>query len=833
MSKSACIKKTTARVVTKLNADAWKRYPAAMGGALMPLDGKKPIHKDWTRRRYSNAKVAAKCATEGRNVGWRIPENVVVLDIDPRNGANSEVLEAFTFEYGFDPLANPRLVRTGGGGWHSFYSVPPGRFIDTLKDFPGVEFKGVGRQVVAAGSIHPETGALYEVAGDFDAPLAKLPEELMRMITRPQRPAVTSGGQLDQEQAEAVLARLDPADFPTNDKWLKLMMAIHHATLGDARQEWIDWSISDPKFAHCADEIGRRWDSLHTSKDGYAIVTIGTLRHFLSEAKALDVLPADADQAQSDFSDADDPDFDMSEDDSWMNGPSEPESMLWDLNNANEMLADVEGRMLRGGAPLYQTGGRIVHPVRAARASSDDDSIRRPEGALTIQDVKAPRLTLYMIQHGRFVRYSKPPRGGEPKLVKQPANRNLADLYLSASDMWKLPWLGGIIETPTLRSDGTLLTAPGYDPASGLLLDAGHAVFPAIPEHPSREDALAALALLAEPFKGFPFVPDGRNGTSASRSVMLSAVLTALVRRTLPTAPMHGVSAPTPGTGKTLALQAVSMIAMGRTLTSMSQGSNPEEDEKRLFSVLMQGDQIVGIDNVTRPVGGDALCTVLTEPTWQNRILGESRNVSVQTNALITATGNNLTFAGDMTRRALLCRMDAGLENPEGRAFDIDLRTWVPANRTRLVVAGLTILRAFVCAGRPGLDRLKPFGSFEDWSNLVRGALVWLGEPDPCITRKHIAADDPVKAQLSAFFTAAHKVMGDRWFTAGDLMKESVEADDDLGDIIYAAVPKANRISMGLFLKTNENKIIGGLTLRSQYDNHEKSRKYKINSGPA
>ncbi len=457
----------------------------------------------------------------------------------------------------------------------------------------------------------------------------------------------------------------------------------------------------------------------------------------------------------------------MSEDDSWMNGPADPEPMLWDLNNANEMLADVEGRMLRGGAPLYQTGGRIVHPVRALRASSEDDSIRRPAGALTVQDVKAPRLTLYMIEHGRFVRQSKPPRGGDIKLVRQPANRNFAELYISKNDDWKLPWLAGIIETPTLRSDGTLLTAAGYDPESGLLLDMGDAVYPKIADQPSREDALAALAYLAEPFKGFPFVPDGRNGTSASRSVMLSAVLTALVRRTLPTAPLHGVSAPTPGTGKTLAIQVVSMVAMGRTITAMSQGASEEEDEKRLFSVLMQGDQMVSIDNVTRPIGGDALCTILTEQTWQSRILGESRNVSVQTNALLTATGNNLTFAGDMTRRALLCRMDAGIENPEGRSFDTNLRTWVRANRVKLVAAGLTILRAFVCAGRPGLDRLKPFGSFEAWSDLVRGALVWLGEPDPCITRKHIAADDPVRAQLTAFLMATRRwrIVGSRQAT--------------------------------------------------------------------
>jgi hypothetical protein len=830
-------------IALQVDPDALKQYTAAHG-VLIPLhiydaqsarsgtirkDGKRPIHNDWTKRPYSSAKVLTWCMEHNHNVGVRLPADIVVIDIDPRNGGN-EGWDTLTMEYGVDEAIFPCTI-TGSGGRHYWARKPVDLPIrDTLPGFDGVEFKSKGRQVVAAGSIHPETEEHYRWDDDAPAPydIPEIPEALLHAITRPQRTAVTSGGQLDQEEAEKVLSRLDPQDFRSHDKWLHLMMSIHHATLGDARQEWVDWCISDPQYAHDAEQIGRRWDSLHTEKSDGPMVGIGTLRHYLSEAKALDVLPPDSEQAAADFEGEDDPDFDMSEDDSWMDGPVEPPPMVWDLNNANEMLTDVEGRMLRGGAPLYQTGGRIVHPVRALRASSDDDSIRRPAGALTIQDVKAPRLTLYMIKHGRFVRYQKAAHGGEPKLVKQPANRNIADLYLSASDTWKLPWLAGIVETPTLRCDGTLLNAPGYDPESGLLLDMGDAEYPAIADQPSREVARAALGYIAEPFKGFPFVPDGRNGTSASRSVMLSAVLTALVRRTLPTAPMHGVSAPTPGTGKTLAIQVVSMIAMGRAITAMSQGANGEEDEKRLFSVLMQGDQMVAIDNVTRPIGGDALCTILTEPTWQNRILGESRNVSVQTNALLTATGNNLTFAGDMTRRALLCRMDAGLENPEGRSFDMDLRTWVPEHRVRLVAAGLTVLRAFVCAGRPGLDRLKPFGSFEAWSNLVRGALVWLGEPDPCITRKHIAADDPVKAQLAAFFTSAHNAMGDRWFNAGDLLKESFEAVDDLSDIIYAVVPKANRLSLGHFLKANENKIVGGLTLRSRFDSHQKSWAYRI-----
>jgi len=131
-------------------------------------------------------------------------------------------------------------------------------------------------------------------------------------------------------------------------------------------------------------------------------------------------------------------------------------------------------------------------------------------------------------------------------------------------------------------------------------------------------------------------------------------------------------------------------------------------------------------------------------------------------------------------------------------------------------------LLAFVAAGRPGLAELPPFGSFEAWSNLVRGALVWLGEPDPCLTREHILADDPVKSKMSAFFAAVYEATVGEWFTAGELLKktEGTDPDDELEDIIMEVVPKPSSISLGVFLKANENKIFDGLTLIAQVNKH-------------
>ena len=93
------------------------------------------------------------------------------------------------------------------------------------------------------------------------------------------------------------------------------------------------------------------------------------------------------------------------------------------------------------------------------------------------------------------------------------------------------------------------------------------------------------------------------------------------------------------------------------------------------------------------------------------------------------ATGNNLVVAGDLTTRIVPCNLDPQVERPEEREFQRNLYDWIPANRPALIQAGLTVLRAYIVAGKPK-QPIKNFARFEDWSRLVRSALVWLGSVD-------------------------------------------------------------------------------------------------------
>jgi putative DNA primase/helicase len=116
----------------------------------------------------------------------------------------------------------------------------------------------------------------------------------------------------------------------------------------------------------------------------------------------------------------------------------------------------------------------------------------------------------------------------------------------------------------------------------------------------------------------------------------------------------------------------------------------------------------------------------------------------------VFATGNNVTFAGDMVRRGLACDLEALEERPELRLFRRDALALARADRARYVAAALTVVRAYLMAGAPQV--CGPFGSYTDWSRMVRSPLVWLGEPDPILSLDDIREEDPELTRIREFF---------------------------------------------------------------------------------
>lgn len=461
--------------------------------------------------------------------------------------------------------------------------------------------------------------------------------------------------------------------------------------------------------------------------------------------------------------------------------------------------------VVKADAQIYRRGAALVFPTVIPKPRRDKTG-SAPAGALVLEPVTETRLVVEFAQAVYLEKFDA--RAGEFLRVDPPPR--LAKAALAMPDYWPFPVLAGVIEAPTILPDGTLLEKPGYDAGSGLFLHATNLDIRA-PANPTRDDAQTALALLVDLMSDFPFE------TQADTSVALAAILSAVIRPWLRTAPGFGFDATTPGSGKTLLADIVAMICTGRPAPVLHQGQTDEEMEKRLGAFLLQGHAIMNLDNLERALGGELLCSVLTSPEITVRVLGESKALAVPTNLLFMVTANNLAVKGDLSRRMLVCRLDPRCERPEERLFDRDPYRWVPEHRADLLTACLTILCAFHRAGLPD-QGLKPYGSFDDWSRWIRGAVVWLGWPDPCLTRTRLEGADHVTGELGAVLAAWQLHLGQTARTVRDAVAQcGFAANERLRMALLDVAPdrkdptRIDTRRLSHWLRKLEGRVVSGL----------------------
>ena len=128
-----------------------------------------------------------------------------------------------------------------------------------------------------------------------------------------------------------------------------------------------------------------------------------------------------------------------------------------------------------------------------------------------------------------------------------------------------------------------------------------------------QSDIAVARSLLLDDLLGdFPFTGE------AERAHALALLLVGFVRAIIdgPT-PLHLVEKPTQGTGATLMVDVMSVVAIGCRASVMVEGSDDEEWRKRLTAKLRQIPAVVLIDNLRRPLDSSALAAALTAPFWE------------------------------------------------------------------------------------------------------------------------------------------------------------------------------------------------------------------------
>jgi putative DNA primase/helicase len=326
-------------------------------------------------------------------------------------------------------------------------------------------------------------------------------------------------------------------------------------------------------------------------------------------------------------------------------------------------------------------------------------------------------------------------------------------------------------------------------------------------------------------FDGFPFVDD------ADRVALVAGIITALLRRVLPAAPLFAITAPSPGTGKTLLCETLAIVATDRRASVMSLGHDDAEFEKRLGGVLLAGDAVISIDNIERALRGDLLCQIATQQFVRLRPLGGSGMLNVPTHALLVATGNNLAIIGDLKRRVLMVRLDAHTERPEQRSFDRNHLDEMKAQRGAIITDALTIVGAYLAANEPKIAGLYDYGGFEAWDRMVRRPLAWLELPDPLLAAEGLRDQDPDLEAMRVLFSAwrASNQLALGPCTAADVVLTS-DGDHELREALQVVCSeKINSRRLGNWLRAHRDKIVDGLQLvQVGKDAHAKVPRWKV-----
>jgi hypothetical protein len=155
------------------------------------------------------------------------------------------------------------------------------------------------------------------------------------------------------------------------------------------------------------------------------------------------------------------------------------------------------------------------------------------------------------------------------------------------------------------------------------------------------------------------------------------------------------------------------------------------------------------------------------------------------------------------------------VETPATRTFKRpELHREIQKNRPLYVASGLTIILAFIEAGKP-MTTCKALAGFGNWSDLCRQSLLWLGLADPATSIFEAMAEDPDRELLDRLLVAWLRHFPTTAAMVRSLMIR-VPNDKDLEEVLRDIAEERgeiNRRRLGWWLKRHEGRVVNGLRL--------------------
>lgn len=482
--------------------------------------------------------------------------------------------------------------------------------------------------------------------------------------------------------------------------------------------------------------------------------------------------------------------------------PSRPEL---DITNEADGIDGVLALMADGRLPdLYKRSGG---PCWVYRDDNDDP---------VVQQLGTDNLRAYLADHVSSFTVKRNPVTEQLEEERELLMPKSCATLLGRKD-WPLPVLRGVVTSPVIRPDGSLLEAPGYDRSTGLYLE------PRVPlrrlQPQVTRDSLdrAKDIVLGQVLADFPWV------AASDRANFLGALLTPIVRAYFhgPTQ-MVAITATAAGSGKTL-LKDIFKFCYGTADTAW-----PENDTELRKSITTQlygtGSPVVSFDNLPNGfvLKTPLLSALLTGEHWGDRILGATGKVTMRNDRLWLVTGNALRTGGDQRRRVLWVKLDPDCPDPDQRdGFRIgDLRPWLRANASTLVAALVTLVRAWLAAGAPRIRVRK--GDYSEWASMMAGLLDFLGVEGWMADSADAQTQDDEAQEWAYFLEMWRETYGAEPLATGALIKGLPNHVPRKGD----EPPSANQL--GIWLKARQGRYFGTHKAVLVVDSHRKQNLWRV-----
>lgn len=494
---------------------------------------------------------------------------------------------------------------------------------------------------------------------------------------------------------------------------------------------------------------------------------------------------------------------------------------------------------------VYVSGGKLVHLSRVSGGASNatEHGHQAAAGALPVraEPLTAPSLA-WLLAHHVFVyrnKLNKETKAWEE--VEASPTKAALSAVLTRSYWPDVRPLIGVVTSPVLRPDGTLLQTAGYDTTTGLYYAPATAM-PPIPAHPSTQEVTDAREFVLDKLLcNFPFVAD------ADRANHIGLLIAPILRPYLNDCltPFGLISATTQSSGKTLLAEILGYLYGRKHLVWKKNDEN--ELDKSITSALHSTAPVMLWDNLAEgtEVSSAVLAKLLTGTQWDARMLGSTGAGFEATNdRLWLATGNNIRLGGDMATRTALIRLDPNDPHPDQRdqtGFGIPhLDDWLkkPANRVTVLRHLLILVMDWISAGAPRTGHTMR--QFTSWAGAAGGFLAHHGIDGFLDNLEEMREADDENTEWTAFLAQWHELHGDQPLKAkvlchsaeptinGDKLTDRWEGTflTDERDRILS--PK----SIGKLLTGHVGRWHGRHVLRSAHDKHANSLVFWVETSP-